>query len=125
VKIITTEDPIEYDMRGLSSAGEQRHRVTFASLLGDLRQDPTSSGREIRTLKPRNRIRLTHRSHGVQYAAYERRAGRVTRLRDMGTQPFLITATVRAILAQRLVRKICVNCREGFMPSPELLMGFA
>jgi type IV pilus assembly protein PilB len=48
--------------------------------------------------------------------------GAVTRLRDMGIQPFLITATVRAVLAQRLVRKICVNCREAFTPSPELLM---
>src|SRR4029077_18483592 len=46
----------------------------------------------------------------------------VTRLRDMGIPPFLITATVEAILAQRLVRKICAECRTQFEPSDELLM---
>ncbi|MCA8988164.1 MAG: Flp pilus assembly complex ATPase component TadA, partial [Planctomycetaceae bacterium] len=46
----------------------------------------------------------------------------VTRLRDMGIQPFLITATVEGILAQRLVRKICTECRSEFEPSDELLM---
>ncbi|MFX9097257.1 ATPase, T2SS/T4P/T4SS family, partial [Acinetobacter baumannii] len=43
----------------------------------------------------------------------------VTRLRDMGVEPYLITATVEGILAQRLVRKICVNCRAELKPSPE------
>ncbi len=46
----------------------------------------------------------------------------ITRLRDMGVEPFLITATVEAILAQRLVRRICVECRTEFEPSDELLM---
>ena len=46
----------------------------------------------------------------------------ITRLRDMGIPPFLITATIEAILAQRLVRKICVECRTEFEPSDELLM---
>src|SRR5207253_1013872 len=46
----------------------------------------------------------------------------VTRLRDMGVEPFLITATLEGILAQRLVRKICEDCRTEFEPSPEMLM---
>jgi type IV pilus assembly protein PilB len=46
----------------------------------------------------------------------------ITRLRDMGVEPFLITATLEGILAQRLVRKICEDCRTEFEPSPEMLM---
>ena len=46
----------------------------------------------------------------------------ITRLRDMGVEPFLITATVEGILAQRLVRKICADCRTEFEPSAEMLM---
>src|SRR3974390_620116 len=46
----------------------------------------------------------------------------ITRLRDMGVEPFLITATLEGILAQRLVRKICEDCRTEFDPSPEMLM---
>src|SRR5206468_12615756 len=46
----------------------------------------------------------------------------ITRLRDMGVEPFLIIATLEGILAQRLVRKICVDCRTEFEPSPEMLM---
>jgi len=49
-------------------------------------------------------------------------ASTITRLRDMGVEPFLITATLEGIMAQRLVRKICVNCREEFTPSAEMLM---
>ena len=45
----------------------------------------------------------------------------ITRLRDMGVPPFLITATVEAILAQRLVRRICAQCREEVAPTPEML----
>ena len=46
----------------------------------------------------------------------------ITRLRDMGLPTFLITATVEAVLAQRLVRRICTNCRTEFTPSPEICM---
>jgi len=46
----------------------------------------------------------------------------ITRMRDMGLEPFLITATVNGVLAQRLVRKICADCRTEFDPSPEMLM---
>jgi hypothetical protein len=49
----------------------------------------------------------------------------VTRLRDMGVAPFLITATVEGVLAQRLVRKVCTSCRTEFRPSEEIVMGIA
>jgi type IV pilus assembly protein PilB len=127
VKIITTEDPIEYDIEGIiQSPVNSDIGVTFASLLrAILRQDPdvilVGEIRDFETAQIAVQASLT--GHMVFSTLHTNDApGAVTRLRDMGTQPFLITATVRAILAQRLVRKICVNCREAFMPSPELLM---
>jgi type IV pilus assembly protein PilB len=127
VKIITTEDPIEYDIEGIiQSPVNSDIGVTFASLLrAILRQDPdvilVGEIRDFETAQIAVQASLT--GHMVFSTLHTNDApGAVTRLRDMGTQPFLITATVRGILAQRLVRKICVNCREAFMPSPELLM---
>jgi Type II secretory pathway, ATPase PulE/Tfp pilus assembly pathway, ATPase PilB len=127
VKIITTEDPIEYDIEGIiQSPVNSDIGVTFASLLrAILRQDPdiilVGEIRDFETAQISVQASLT--GHMVFSTLHTNDApGAVTRLRDMGVQPFLITATVRAILAQRLVRKICVNCREAFMPSPELLM---
>jgi type IV pilus assembly protein PilB len=127
VKIITTEDPIEYDIEGIiQSPVNHDIGVTFASLLrAILRQDPdvilVGEIRDFETAQIAVQASLT--GHMVFSTLHTNDApGAVTRLRDMGTQPFLITATVRAILAQRLVRKICMNCREGFNPSPELLM---
>jgi type IV pilus assembly protein PilB len=127
VKIITTEDPIEYDIEGIiQSPVNSDIGVTFASLLrAILRQDPdiilVGEIRDFETAQIAIQSSLT--GHMVFSTLHTNDApGAVTRLRDMGTQPFLITATVRAILAQRLVRKICMSCREGFNPSPELLM---
>jgi type IV pilus assembly protein PilB len=126
-KIITTEDPVEYDIDGIvqvpidSSIG-----VTFASALrAILRQDPdrilVGEIRDYETAEIAIQASLT--GHTVFSTLHTNDApGTVTRLRDMGVQPFLITATVEAILAQRLVRRVCVGCKEEVQPSPEVLV---
>lgn len=126
-KIITTEDPVEYDIDGIiqvpidSSIG-----VTFASALrAILRQDPdrilVGEIRDYETAEIAIQASLT--GHTVFSTLHTNDApGTITRLRDMGVQPFLITATVEAILAQRLVRRVCVGCKEEVQPSPEVLV---
>jgi type IV pilus assembly protein PilB len=126
-KIITTEDPVEYDIDGIiqvpidSSIG-----VTFASALrAILRQDPdrilVGEIRDYETAEIAIQASLT--GHTVFSTLHTNDApGTITRLRDMGVQPFLITATVEAILAQRLVRRVCVGCKEEVQPSAEVLV---
>lgn len=125
-KLITTEDPIEYDIDGIvqvpidASIGN-----TFAMCLrAILRQDPdrilVGEIRDVETAEIAVQASLT--GHMVFSTLHTNDApSTVTRLRDMGVQPFLITATVEAILAQRLVRRICSNCREEVRPSTEML----
>jgi type IV pilus assembly protein PilB len=125
-KLITTEDPIEYDIDGIvqvpidSSIGN-----TFAMCLrAILRQDPdkilVGEIRDIETAEIAVQASLT--GHTVFSTLHTNDApSTVTRLRDMGIAPFLITATVEAILAQRLVRRICTQCREVAVPSAEVL----
>ncbi len=126
-KLITTEDPIEYDIDGIvqvpidSSIGN-----TFAQCLrAILRQDPdrilVGEIRDIETAQIAVQASLT--GHMVFSTLHTNDApGTVTRMRDMGVQPFLITATVEAILAQRLVRRVCAQCREETPPSSEHLL---
>jgi type IV pilus assembly protein PilB len=125
-KLITTEDPIEYDIDGIiqvpidASIGN-----TFAHCLRSiLRQDPdrilVGEIRDIETAEIAVQASLT--GHTVFSTLHTNDApSTITRMRDMGVPPFLITATVEAILAQRLVRRICVNCRREFTPSAEML----
>ncbi|MBL9123814.1 MAG: Flp pilus assembly complex ATPase component TadA [Planctomycetaceae bacterium] len=125
-KLITTEDPIEYDIDGIvqvpidSSIGN-----TFAACLrAILRQDPdkilVGEIRDVETAEIAVQAALT--GHMVFSTLHTNDApGTVTRLRDMGVAPFLITATVEAILAQRLVRRICTQCREEIQPTAEAL----
>jgi type IV pilus assembly protein PilB len=126
-KIITTEDPIEYDIAGLVQVPVNADiDVTFANALrAILRHDPdiilVGEIRDHETSEIAIQSALT--GHLVFSTLHTNDApSAITRLRDMGTAPFLITATVEAILAQRLVRKICVECRTQFDPSDELLM---
>ena len=126
-KIITTEDPIEYDIDGLLQVPINHEiGVTFASALrAILRHDPdTVLVGEIRDKETAEiAIQAALTGHLVFSTLHTNDApSAITRLRDMGVQPFLITATVEAILAQRLVRKICTECRTQFEPSDELLM---
>ncbi len=125
-KIITTEDPIEYDIEGIVQVPiDSDIGVTFASALrAILRQDPdrilVGEIRDVETAEIAIQAALT--GHMVFSTLHTNDSpATVTRLRDMGVQPFLITATVEAILAQRLVRRICGNCKEEFVPDSETL----
>jgi type IV pilus assembly protein PilB len=127
VKIITTEDPIEYDLDGIVQVPiNEEIGVTFANCLRSiLRQDPdkilVGEIRDLETAEIAVQASLT--GHIVFSTLHTNDApSTITRLRDMGIPTFLITATVEGILAQRLVRKICVDCRAEFDPSPEMLM---
>ena len=125
-KIITTEDPVEYDIDGIvqmpidASIGN-----TFSQCLRSiLRQDPdkilVGEIRDLETAEIAVQASLT--GHMVFSTLHTNDApNTVTRLRDMGVPPFLLTATLEAVLAQRLVRKICKDCREQTTPSTEML----
>ena len=116
-KLITTEDPVEYDMDGIIQIPiDTDVGVTFASCLrAILRQDPdTILVGEIRDLETAEiAIQAALTGHLVFSTLHTNDApATVTRLKDMGIQPFMICATLEAILAQRLVRRICTKCRE-------------
>jgi len=126
-KIITTEDPVEYDIDGLLQIPVNPDiDVTFANVLrAILRHDPDKiligEIRDYETAEIAVQSALT--GHLVFSTLHTNDApSSITRLRDMGVPPFLITATVEAILAQRLVRRICSECRTEFDPSDELLL---
>ncbi len=126
-KVITTEDPIEYEIDGLIQVPVNHDiDVTFSNVLrAILRHDPdkilVGEIRDFETAEVAVQSALT--GHLVFSTLHTNDApSAVTRLRDMGIQPFLITATVEGILAQRLVRKICSECRSEFEPSDDLLM---
>ncbi len=116
-KLITTEDPVEYDIDGIVQIPiDHDIGVTFAACLrAILRQDPdiilVGEIRDLETAKIAIEAALT--GHLVFSTLHTNDApSTVTRLRDMGVPTFMITATVEAVLAQRLVRKICANCKE-------------
>jgi type IV pilus assembly protein PilB len=116
-KLITTEDPVEYDIDGIIQIPiDTDVGVTFAGCLrAILRQDPdTILVGEIRDLETAEiAIQAALTGHLVFSTLHTNDApATVTRLKDMGIQPFMICATVEAILAQRLVRRICTKCRE-------------
>jgi len=126
-KIITTEEPVEYDIEGLIQIPVNPDiGVTFAACLRSiLRQDPdkilVGETRDLETAEISIQASLT--GHIVFTTLHTNDApSAVTRLRDMGLPTFLITATVEAVLAQRLVRKICNFCRTEFTPAPEVCM---
>jgi type IV pilus assembly protein PilB len=126
-KIITTEDPIEYDIDGLIQVPVNVDiDVTFANVLrAILRHDPDTilvgEIRDYETAEVAVQSALT--GHLVFSTLHTNDApSAITRLRDMGIEPFLITACLEGVLAQRLVRKICTECRTQFEPSDELLM---
>lgn len=126
-KIITTEDPIEYEIEGLLQVPVNHDiGVTFATVLrAILRHDPDTilvgEIRDYETAEVSVQSALT--GHLVFSTLHTNDApSAITRLRDMGVPPFLITACLEAVLAQRLVRRICSECRTRFDPSDELLM---
>ncbi|HHT9109530.1 MAG TPA: GspE/PulE family protein [Candidatus Brocadiaceae bacterium] len=126
-KIITTEDPVEYDIDGLIQVQVNPViGVTFANCLrAILRQDPdiilVGEIRDEETARIAIQSALT--GHLVFSTLHTNDAPTtVTRLVDMGIKPYLIAATVEGVISQRLVRKICVKCKEEYAPSRESLM---
>ncbi len=126
-KLITTEDPVEYDMDGIIQVPiDPAIGNTFAHCLRSiLRQDPdkilVGEIRDTETAEIAVQASLT--GHTVFSTLHTNDApSTVTRLRDMGVPAFLITATLEAILAQRLVRRICVHCRDEIRPTAETLV---
>ena len=125
-KLITTEDPVEYDIDGIVQIPiDTDVGVTFASCLrAILRQDPdTILVGEVRDLETAEiAIQAALTGHLVFSTLHTNDApATVTRLKDMGIQPFMICATVEAILAQRLVRRVCTKCREEAEVSSSML----
>lgn len=129
VKTLTIEDPIEYAIEGITQT-EINEIIgnSFARLLrAFLRQDPDNimvgEIRDLETASISMRAALT--GHTVFSTLHTNDAtSAVTRLIDMGVEPTLLAATLRCVLAQRLVRKICRKCRVRYLPSAELLTEF-
>jgi len=126
VKIITTEDPVEYDLEGLIQVQVNPDiGLTFANCLRHiLRQDPdkilVGEVRDLETARIAVQASLT--GHLVLSTLHTNDAPTtITRLTDMGVEPFLLTATLEGIVAQRLVRVICKDCRTEYTPSDEEL----
>ena len=121
IKIITTEDPVEYDLDGLIQVQMKPDiGLTFARCLRSiLRQDPdiilVGEVRDLETAEIAAQASLT--GHLVFTTLHTNDApSSVARLLDLGVEPFLITATVEGVVAQRLVRRICTNCKTPFDP---------
>jgi len=125
-KIITTEDPVEYDLDGTVQV-QIRSEVglTFAACLRSiLRQDPdivlVGEIRDLETAQIAAQASLT--GHLVLTTLHTNDApSSVARLLDLGVEPFLITATIEGVVAQRLVRKICPDCKGPYEPTDEQL----
>jgi len=127
VKILTAEDPVEYDIDGLVQIQVRPDvGLTFArSLRSFLRQDPdiilVGEIRDLETAQISVQASLT--GHLVLTTLHTNDApSAIARLLDLGLEPFLITATLEAVVAQRLVRRICTSCKTPYHPTEEQLM---
>ena len=127
-KIITVEDPVEYQMEGVNQIqAKPQIGLTFASALRSIvRQDPDvimiGEMRDLETARIAVQSALT--GHLVLSTLHTNdAAGGVTRLLDMGLEEYLLTSTVNGILAQRLVRKLCPECKQRYTPTPDIVDG--
>jgi type IV pilus assembly protein PilB len=125
-KLLTVEDPVEYDIEGIMQvAVNEGVGMTFGKALRSfLRQDPDiimlGEMRDLETSQIAIQASLT--GHLVLSTLHTNdAAGAVTRLIDMGVEPFLISSTLMAVLAQRLVRTVCKKCRTPFEPTESQL----
>src|SRR3989475_25317 len=125
-KLLTAEEPIEYDLEGIVQVPvNEAIGLTFARVLrAFLRQDPDrimlGETRDLETAQIAIQASLT--GHLVFTTLHTNDApGAITRLIDMGVEPFLISATLAAVLGQRLLRSICPNCRAAYTPNASLL----
>ena len=126
-KILTAEDPVEYDIDGLCQVQVNTDvGMTFARALRSfLRQDPdvilVGEIRDLETAQIAVQASLT--GHLVFSTLHTNDApSSIVRLLDLGLESFLLTATIESIIAQRLVRTVCANCKEQYTPSEEQLM---
>jgi type IV pilus assembly protein PilB len=126
-KLLTAEDPVEYDIEGIMQVAiNEAAGMTFAKALRSfLRQDPdiimVGEMRDLETAQIAVQASLT--GHLVMSTLHTNDAtGAVTRLIDMGMEPFLISSTLLAVLAQRLLRTICKNCQTPFEPTEDQLV---
>ena len=120
-KIITTEDPVEYQLEGINQIQvHPKIGLTFAaSLRSILRHDPdivlVGEIRDLETAE--NAIQASLTGHLVFSTLHTNDAsGAYTRMIDMGVEPFLVASTVEAVMAQRLVRRLCPHCKETYKP---------
>jgi len=123
-KIITVEDPVEYQLDGISQIQvHSRIGLTFAAgLRSILRHDPDviliGEIRDYETAEAAIQASLT--GHLVFSTLHTNdAASSFTRLVDMGVEPYLVASTVEGVMAQRLVRRLCMHCRESYRPSPD------
>jgi type IV pilus assembly protein PilB len=121
-KLLTAEDPVEFDIEGIMQVGiNESAGLTFSKALRSfLRQDPdvimVGEMRDVETAQISIQASLT--GHLVLSTLHTNDSpGAITRLVDMGVEPFLISSTLVAVLGQRLVRTICKNCRTPFEPT--------
>ena len=126
VKILTSEDPVEYDIDGLIQVQIKADiGLTFARCLRHfLRQDPdiilVGEIRDLETAEIAVQSSLT--GHLVFTTLHANDApSTIARVLDLGLEPFLLTATLEGVVAQRLVRRICPRCKEEFSPTEEML----
>jgi type II secretion system protein E len=129
LKIITTEDPVEYELAGIQQVNiNENVGLTYArSLRAILRQDPdivlVGEIRDVETAQIAVQASLT--GHLVFSTLHTNSAAAtITRLLDMGVEPFLITSALEGVVGQRLVRTICQNCKAPYKPDDEELLGF-
>jgi type II secretory ATPase GspE/PulE/Tfp pilus assembly ATPase PilB-like protein len=125
--IITLEDPVEYQLKGVNQVQvNPAIELTFASTLrASLRQDPdTILVGEVRDLETASiAVRAAMTGHRVFSTIHANTApDAINTFINMNVRPFLITSSLLCILAQRLVRKLCTECREPYEPEPEILM---
>jgi type IV pilus assembly protein PilB len=125
-KLLTIEDPVEFDIEGIMQVQvNEGSGMTFAKALrAFLRQDPdiimVGEIRDLETAQIAVQASLT--GHLVLSTLHTNdAAGAVTRMVDMGVEPFLISSTLLGVLAQRLVRRVCIKCRTPFEPSESQL----
>ncbi len=127
LKIITVEDPVEYDIDGIVQVPiNEEIGVTYPKVLRTvLRQDPdkilVGEIRDRETAQVAVEASLT--GHTVFATVHTNDApSAITRLLDLGLEPFLITATLEVVVAQRLVRRVCAECKQFFEPDEALLL---
>jgi general secretion pathway protein E len=126
LKILTVEDPVEYNIEGVNQIQvKPQIDLTFANALRSIvRQDPDvimiGEMRDQETAQIAVQSALT--GHLVLSTIHTNdAAGSITRLLDMGVEDYLLTSTINAVLAQRLVRKLCTHCREPYEPVEEMV----